>query len=198
MARTPDSVSRLPSPSHACLYAREPLDPRIFIAATRMNEGKTTLSLGLISALRARSQRIGYIKPVGQRFVEVDGHKIDEDSVLIDRVFGGGDPLAEMSPVAVEPEFTRKDLQSGNHEALAPTITRAFDRIARGKDFVVVEGTGHAGVGSVFDLSNATVATLLGATVLLFPRVEVAVRSTKWLLIAHSSIKWEWSWSASL
>ena len=80
--------------------------PRIFIAATRMNDGKTTLALGLISALRERSKRIGYIKPVGQRFVEVDGHKIDEDSVLINQVFGGNDPIAEMSPVAVEPEFT--------------------------------------------------------------------------------------------
>ena len=141
--------------------------PRVFIAATRMNEGKTTLALGLISALRGRSQRIGYIKPVGQRFVEVDGRKIDEDPVLINRVFGGGDPIAEMSPVAVEPEFTRKYLQGGNHAALVRAVTGAFDRIAWEKDFVVVEGTGHAGVGSVFDLSNATVASLLNAKALL-------------------------------
>ena len=35
------------------------------------------------------------------------------------------------------------------------------------KDFVIVEGTGHAGVGSVFDLSNARVAKLLGSKVIL-------------------------------
>jgi len=32
---------------------------------------------------------------------------------------------------------------------------------------VVIEGTGHAGVGSIFDLSNARVANLLDAKVIL-------------------------------
>ncbi len=141
--------------------------PRIFVAATRMNDGKTTVSLGLISALKERDLRIGFIKPVGQRFVEVDGHKIDEDSVLINEVFGGTDPIAEMSPVAVEPEFTRKYLLGGNHEAMVRRVLKAFDRVAWEKEFVVIEGTGHAGVGSVFDLSNAKVAKILGAKVIL-------------------------------
>ena len=56
--------------------------PRIFIAATRQNDGKTTVSLGLLAALRRIYPRIGYIKPVGQRFVEIDAQKIDEDTVL--------------------------------------------------------------------------------------------------------------------
>ena len=62
--------------------------PRIFVAATQQNDGKTTTALGLFSALRKRLGRIGFIKPVGQRFVEVDGHKIDEDTVLIDQTYG--------------------------------------------------------------------------------------------------------------
>jgi BioD-like phosphotransacetylase family protein len=58
--------------------------PRVFIAATRQNDGKTTTSLGLIAALQKHFPRIGYIKPVGQRFVEIEEQKIDEDSVLMD------------------------------------------------------------------------------------------------------------------
>jgi len=46
--------------------------PRVFIAATRQNDGKTTTSLGLLSALQKRLQKVGYIKPVGQRFVQID------------------------------------------------------------------------------------------------------------------------------
>ena len=42
--------------------------PRIFVAATEQNDGKTTTCLGLFAALRKRLGRIGYIKPVGQRF----------------------------------------------------------------------------------------------------------------------------------
>ncbi len=165
-----ESTTPSSAPNKPALIPENRTTPRLFIAASQMNDGKTTVALGLISALRERSLRIGYIKPVGHRFVEVDGLKIDEDSVLINQVFGGSDPIAEMSPVAVEPEFTRKYLLSGNHETLVRRVTRAFDRIAWEKDCVIVEGTGHAGVGSVFDLSNATVAKLLDARVVLVTR----------------------------
>ncbi|MDB6019189.1 MAG: hypothetical protein JWR19_3678 [Pedosphaera sp.] len=137
--------------------------PRVFIAATRQNDGKTTTSLGLIAALQQFYPRIGYIKPVGQRFVEIEEQKIDEDTVLMDSVFRLNCPLVDMSPIAVEPDFTRKYLQSSNNEALVKKIQKAFDRVAWEKDFVLCEGSGHAGVGSVFDLSNAQVAKILGA-----------------------------------
>src|SRR5256886_6070518 len=141
--------------------------PRVFIAATRQNDGKTTASLGLIAALQKIFPRVGYIKPVGQRFVEIEEQKIDEDSVLMDSVYRMNCPLVDMSPIAVEPDFTRKYLQAANNEALIKKIQQAFDRVAWEKDFVLCEGSGHAGVGSVFDLSNAQVAKILGAKVII-------------------------------
>ncbi|PYK96933.1 MAG: hypothetical protein DME19_18060 [Verrucomicrobia bacterium] len=141
--------------------------PRVFIAATRQNDGKTTASLGLLAALQTVYPRIGYIKPVGQRFVEIEEQKIDEDTVLMDRVYQLNCPLVDMSPIAVEPDFTRKYLESSNYDALVERIQNAFDRVAWEKDFVLCEGSGHAGVGSVFDLSNARVAKLLGAKVII-------------------------------
>jgi BioD-like phosphotransacetylase family protein len=144
--------------------------PRVFIAATRQNDGKTTMSLGLLAALQKTYPRIGYIKPVGQRFVEVAEHKIDEDTVLMDSVYKLNCPLVDMSPIAVEPDFTRKYLESANYDALVKKIQKAFDRVAWEKDFVLCEGSGHAGVGSVFDLSNAQVAKILGAKVIIVTR----------------------------
>ena len=141
--------------------------PRVFIAATRQNDGKTTASLGLIAALQKHFPRIGYIKPVGQRFVQIEEQKIDEDSVLMDSVYHLDCPLVDMSPIAVEPAFTRKYLQSANNEALVKKIQDSFDRVAWEKDFVLCEGSGHAGVGSVFDLSNAQVAKTLGCKVII-------------------------------
>jgi BioD-like phosphotransacetylase family protein len=141
--------------------------PRVFIAATRQNDGKTTASLGLIAALQKNFPRVGYIKPVGQRFVEIEEQKIDEDSVLMDSVYRLNCPLVDMSPIAVEPAFTRKYLQSANNEALVKKIQTSFDRVAWEKDFVLCEGSGHAGVGSVFDLSNAQVAKTLGCKVII-------------------------------
>ncbi|MGA3169954.1 MAG: AAA family ATPase [Chthoniobacteraceae bacterium] len=141
--------------------------PRIFVAATQQNGGKTTTALGLFAALSKRLGRIGFIKPVGQRFIDVDGKQIDEDSVLIDKTFGVKVPLEAMSPIAVEPDFTRRYIEEANHDFLVRRIRNSFDRAAWEKDFVIIEGTGHAGVGSVFDLSNARVASLLGSKVVM-------------------------------
>jgi BioD-like phosphotransacetylase family protein len=85
----------------------------------------------------------------------------------MDRVYKLDCPLPDMSPIAVEPDFTRKYLQSSNREALVKKIEKAFDRVAWEKDFVLCEGSGHAGVGAVFDLSNAQVAKVLKAKVVI-------------------------------
>ncbi|WP_269526712.1 phosphotransacetylase family protein [Coraliomargarita parva] len=145
---------------------------RIFIAATRMNDGKTTTSLALYSALRTLTDKVGFIKPVGQRFVEVEGHKIDEDSVLLNQIFDVSVPIQAMSPIAIHPTFTRDFLDDAdqNHPKIIDTMCRAFDRAAFEKDYIIIEGTGHAGVGSVFNLSNADVAKRLNAKVIIVAR----------------------------
>jgi len=140
--------------------------PRLFVAATQQNDGKTTTALGLFAALKERLGQIGFIKPVGQRFVDVEGKRIDEDSVLIDQTYGVKVPIEAMSPIAVEPDFTRKYIQHSNNDFLVRRIQNSFDRAAWEKDFVIIEGTGHAGVGAVFD----RVAKLLNSKVLLITK----------------------------
>lgn len=134
---------------------------RIFIAATKQNDGKTTTSLGLICNLQERFKRIGFIKPIGQRYLEEEGLKIDEDSVLIEEVCGIKCGLKDMSPIAVEKGFTEKYIDRPEKNSIVSQIKAAFKRVSKRQDLVVIEGTGHAGVGSVFDHSNATVAKLL-------------------------------------
>lgn len=145
---------------------------RIFVAATRQNDGKTTSSLGLFSVMRTLTPNVGFIKPVGQRFIEVEGNKIDEDTVLLDSVFNVKVPIEAMSPVAVDGSFTRRYLKDpeDNYPVLIDKICRAFDRACYEKDVCIIEGSGHAGVGAVFDLSNAQVAKLLDAKAIIVAR----------------------------
>ncbi len=140
---------------------------RVFIAATRQNEGKTTVSLGLLACLSSKVKNLGFIKPVGQRYIEVEGHKIDEDAVLIRDVFQMPYELSSMSPVAISKRFTRDYIDRGDEHDLKRQIWRAFRDVDGKSDFIVIEGTGHAGVGSCFDLSNASVAKLLKSKVIL-------------------------------
>lgn len=143
--------------------------PRVFVAATRQNDGKTTTCVGLYAALQAHLKDIGYIKPIGQRFIDMEGLKIDEDTYLLDSVFKFDVPIEAMSPVAIDPSFTRRFLDdpAGSHPLLVDKIVRAFDRSTYGKKAVIIEGSGHAGVGGVCDLSNAQVARLLCAKAII-------------------------------
>lgn len=145
----------------------EKVTKKIFIAGTKQNDGKTTISLGLIEAFKKRFKKTSFIKPIGQRYLVENGHKIDEDSILIERICGIRCNLKDMSPVAIEKGFTERYIKHSNREKLINQIRRSFERVSKTKELVIIEGTGHAGVGSVFDLSNADVAKLLSAKVIL-------------------------------
>lgn len=146
--------------------------PRLFVAATRQDDGKTTTCLGLFAALQQRLRRVGYIKPIGQRFVQFKNHLIDEDTVLFDKTYDIHTPIESMSPVAIDANFTRRYLDDPEtlHAQLIDKLLRAFDRSAYEKDVIIIEGSGHAGVGSVCDLSNAQIAHLLGAKAIIVAR----------------------------
>lgn len=140
---------------------------KIFIAATMQNDGKTTVSMGLIFNFKERFKNIGFIKPIGQRYLEEEGQKVDEDSVLIEEVCGIKCDIKDMSPIAVEKGFTEKYIASPARSEIDKQIDESFKRVSKDKEFVIIEGTGHAGVGSVFDHSNAVVARRLNAKVIL-------------------------------
>ena len=139
---------------------------RIFIAGTGRNAGKTSISLGLAESLINEDYRVGYMKPIAQRYAVVDGKKVSEDVLLMKEFFGLKESPTDMSPFIVEEGFTDKYIK-GEVKSPKNKIIRAYKRIEKGNDVVIIEGTGHAGVGSIFNLSNADIARLLDARVLI-------------------------------
>ena len=140
---------------------------RVFLAATGQNRGKTTASLGLAAAIIDRGHRLGFLKPVGQRYVLVDGSRADEDAVLLKAVFGLPDRLDEMSPVTLPRHFTTDYVMGRISDDLGAAVLEADRSIGRDRDVLLIEGTGHAGVGAVIGLSNARVAAMLDAPVII-------------------------------
>ena len=107
------------------------------------------------------------MKPVGQRFLVIDGTRADEDAVLMSEVFGLPDALDDMSPVTLPRHFTTDFIMGRIDDDLEAQIRAADARVGRDKDVVVFEGTGHAGVGAVVGVSNARVAAMLDAPVII-------------------------------
>jgi BioD-like phosphotransacetylase family protein len=140
---------------------------RIFLAATGQNRGKTTVSVGLAAGIVQRGHRLGFLKPVGQRYIMVDDVPADEDAVLMREVFGLTDALALMSPVTLPRGFTTDFVMGRIAADLGASVAAAERTLAEDKDVVLIEGTGHAGVGAVVGLSNAQVAALLEAPVII-------------------------------
>jgi BioD-like phosphotransacetylase family protein len=145
----------------------------IYLAATGMNRGKTTVALGLLAALIDRGIDTGFIKPVGQRYAVVDGVPADEDAILMRSALGLRDPLSAMSPVHVARGFTKAHIMGDAGRDLPARIRRAHRQVAHRREAVMVEGTGHAGVGSVVGVSNAQVASMLRAPALIVAEAGV-------------------------
>jgi len=135
----------------------------VYLAATGQNRGKTTVSLGVLDGFLRRGLSTGFMKPVGQRTVIEDGVPADEDAVLMRHVFGLAEPLTQMSPVHIPRGFTQTYIDGGFVEDLPARIRRAHAAFGTTREILLIEGTGHAGVGAVIDLSNAVVAKMLGA-----------------------------------
>ncbi|MHB8672229.1 MAG: phosphotransacetylase family protein [Candidatus Limnocylindrales bacterium] len=133
----------------------------LYLAATGQNRGKTTAALGFVDGFIREGLTTGFMKPVGQRTVIQDGVPADEDAVLMRAVFGLPDALPAMSPVHIPRGFTKAYIAGEVVEDLPARIRNAHATFAE-RDVLLVEGTGHAGVGAVVGLSNAVVAALLG------------------------------------
>ena len=142
---------------------------KVFVAATGQNSGKTTTSLSLMYMARKKYERVGFVKPLGPKPVRTaSGMLADKDAVLMAEVFGLEPDLALMSPVVLQPGDTQKILDGELSGAVMERkILDAIEELDRKNDFLIIEGAGHTGVGSVIGFSNARVARLVDAPVLM-------------------------------
>lgn len=140
-----------------------------FVAATGQNVGKTTTCLGIVAGLQKRFPSVGFIKPVGQEYIETEtGVRVDKDVLLFKSHFQLDDPYEEMSPILFPKGFTRDFLDGKiNRISLIEKILKSYNSISSKRSITVIEGTGHTGVGSIVELNNAQVAALLKVPIIL-------------------------------
>jgi BioD-like phosphotransacetylase family protein len=139
---------------------------QLYLAATGQNRGKTTAALGLFEGFVRQGLNAGFMKPVGQRTVIDDGQPADEDAVLMRATFDLPESYSVLSPVHIPRGFTKAYIAGDVVEDLGEKIRRAHATFA-GHDILLIEGTGHAGVGAVIGLSNAVVAGSLEAPAII-------------------------------
>lgn len=140
-----------------------------FIGSTGQNVGKTTTCLGLLSGFKKRVANVGFLKPIGQEHMTCSsGLIVDKDVILFKDYFQLKDPYEMMSPIVFCQGFT-KDFLDGKiaKEDLLGSLKVCFEHLYEHNDLLIVEGTGHLGVGSIVDINNAQVASYLGLEIIL-------------------------------
>ncbi|MBJ6726962.1 AAA family ATPase [Geomesophilobacter sediminis] len=141
---------------------------KIFIAATGQHCGKTTISLSLMHLAKKRYARVGFIKPIGPKVCILDGVEMDMDAALIASIYGLEEDRRLMSPVVLGRGFTKRFLAGDitPHQPL-DRVLKACAELEKKNDFLIIEGSGHGGVGSVIGINNAQIAKALGAPVIM-------------------------------
>lgn len=141
---------------------------KIFIGATGQNCGKTTISLSLMHLARRRYQRVGFMKPIGPKCIQYRGLTMDKDAAMIASVYGLDQDAHLMSPMTLVHDTTRRFLDGEvSPDAPRRAIQEACAELEKRYDFLIIEGAGHGGVGSVVGVNNAQVAAMLQAPVLM-------------------------------
>lgn len=140
----------------------------IYIAGSGKDAGKTTLCLGLAGVFKARvAGGVSFFKPLGQKITVIEGESVGQDAWFISRALGLSFPLGESTPMLASRGAAERYVRTGEPRGMKDAVKRAFREFRESSSLVLVEGTGHPGVGSVFDLGNARVASLLGIPVIL-------------------------------
>lgn len=142
----------------------------LYITATRPGDGKTAITLGILAALQARKPSIGFIKPVGSRDIERGNYSLDEDALLLAKACNLSGSLQDASPITIARGFPDHFFDESQRRDALATILESFQRVSHNREMVVIEGSGHAAVGSNLGLSNAFLASRLRSKIILVTR----------------------------
>ncbi len=141
---------------------------KIFIGATGQHCGKTTISLSLMQMAKRKYDRVGFMKPIGPKCIQYRGITMDKDAAMFSAVFEMDQFAPFMSPMTLTAGSTRKFLDGSIDPGTPAQLIRdACKELEKHHDFLIIEGAGHGGVGSVVGVNNAQVATMVEAPVLL-------------------------------
>mgnify|MGYP000309588411 CR=1 FL=1 len=140
----------------------------LLVTALADGTGKTAITVALGLHAREREEDVGYMKPKGTRLRSRVGKTIDEDPMLARDMLGFEAEMHEMEPVVYSPTFVEQAVRGQADPAdLQRQVSEHFQTIASGRDRMFIEGGGTLTTGGIVDLTDADIAELVDAEVLV-------------------------------
>lgn len=149
----------------------------IYVAASSQHVGKTTTTLGLVASFLQKGLKVGYCKPVGQKYLDVEKIRVDKDTLLFADLIHFNILPEVHSPIILGKGATERIIDEPELKIkIIDDLLTAKETLEQDNELVIYEGTGHPGVGSIAEVSNAKVAKLVNAHVIMI--VEGGIGST--------------------
>jgi len=111
------------------------------------------------------------MKPISFEVSYLTGEPIDRDAGTIRSLLSLDDDVHDIAPVPLEGPFLREAIESGDR-GFRIRIAAAFERMAGGRDVVLVEGRNYLGLGVSAGLSDLDLSEILSTDVLLLTHFD--------------------------
>ena len=148
------------------------MDP-ILVTSTEEATGKTAVSLAIAKLADAAGHTVGYMKPKGTRLQSATGKTRDEDPMLARQLLGLDSEMHELEPIVYTPTFVQEAIQGRERpEELRDRVLENYEKMAGERDMMVIEGTDRLTTGGIVDLTDADIAEMLDAQVVLLSRYD--------------------------
>ncbi|WP_136686596.1 phosphotransacetylase family protein [Halorhabdus amylolytica] len=148
------------------------MDP-ILVTSTEEATGKTAVSLAIAKLADAAGHSVGYMKPKGTRLQSATGKTRDEDPMLARQLLGLDSEMHELEPIVYTPTFVQEAIQGRERpEELRDRVLENYEKMAGERDMMVIEGTDRLTTGGIVDLTDADIAEMLDAQVVLLSRYD--------------------------
>jgi uncharacterized protein len=143
----------------------------LYITSVEHFSGKTAICLALGRRLQREGYKVGYFKPLStQPWEPTPGTAFDEDADFIKRVLELDDALEDIVGVVLTPKLAREMRCGCTERDLLSEMAAAYERVAEGKDVMLVEGAGSLREGASLRLGPTMVTEALDMPALVVVR----------------------------
>jgi BioD-like phosphotransacetylase family protein len=134
----------------------------LYITSTETFSGKSALCVGLAKRIQRDGFSIGYMKPLSAG-ARLAAGMVDEDAEFFKKTFNLPDSLEDMAPIGITPRMVEAILAAEDRTDYGARLKSAYERVAKDRDVIILEGGSNLREGYLIDLPAVQVATMLGA-----------------------------------
>ncbi|MDD3819109.1 MAG: phosphotransacetylase family protein [Actinomycetota bacterium] len=140
----------------------------LFFISDKPFSGKSSVCVGTGKLFAERGLKVGYMKPVGTLPTRVGAITTDEDAQYISNILDVKEELENICPIVLTQQCIREGLKDQNFSReFINQIYKAYSKIQKGKDIVIMEGAKSIEDGYFLGISSDKICKKLEARAIL-------------------------------